>query len=106
MNWARLGIVAFILVTAIVVDVYVNVSHNAGADRFSFIGVVVRAILTTAPLRKLAWENCGSGIRSKRPWLLATPTLKCAWRSCRAANPASARRSRLPLAAIIGGEGL
>jgi Na+/H+ antiporter NhaD/arsenite permease-like protein len=56
-DWARLGIVAFILVAAIGVNVYVNVLHNDIADRFPFIGVaVVLAILVTAPLRKPDWS--------------------------------------------------
>jgi hypothetical protein len=56
-DWARVGIVAFILVTAIAVNVYVNVLHNDVADRFPFIGVaVVLAILISAPLRKPEWR--------------------------------------------------
>jgi len=56
-DWARVGIVAFILVTAIAVNVYVNVLHNDVADRFPFIGVaVVLAILVSAPLRKPEWS--------------------------------------------------
>ncbi len=53
---ARVGIVVFILVTAIVANVYVNVLHGDIADRFPFIGVaVVLAILVSVPLRKPAW---------------------------------------------------
>ncbi len=56
-DWARVGIVAFILVAAICTNVYVNVLHNDVADRFPFIGVaVVLAILVTAPLRKPDWS--------------------------------------------------
>src|SRR5688500_16755413 len=55
-DWARVGIVAFILVTAIAVNVYINVMHNDIADRFPFIGVaVVLAILASTPLRKPDW---------------------------------------------------
>ena len=55
-DWARVGIVAFILVSAITVNVYVNVLHNDIADRFPFIGVAVAAaILISAPLRKPEW---------------------------------------------------
>jgi Na+/H+ antiporter NhaD/arsenite permease-like protein len=54
---ARVGIVAFILITAIAVNVYVNVLHNDIADRFPFIGAaVVLAILASAPLRKPEWS--------------------------------------------------
>jgi hypothetical protein len=56
-DWARVGIVAFILLTAIAVNVYVNVLHNDIADRFPFIGVaVVLAILASTPLRKPEWS--------------------------------------------------
>jgi Na+/H+ antiporter NhaD/arsenite permease-like protein len=56
-DWVRVGIVAFILVTAICVNVYINIAHNAIADSFPFIGVaVVLAILVTAPLRKPDWN--------------------------------------------------
>ncbi|HWL72875.1 MAG TPA: citrate transporter, partial [Burkholderiaceae bacterium] len=56
-DWARVGIVAFILLTAITVNVYVNVLHNDVADRFPFIGVaVVLAILVSSPLRQPEWS--------------------------------------------------
>ena len=56
-DWARVGIVAFILVAAISTNVYVNVMHNDIADRFPFIGVAVAlAILVSAPLRKPDWS--------------------------------------------------
>ena len=56
-DWARVGIVGFILVTAIAVNVYVNVVHNEIADRFPFIGIaVVLAILASTPLRKPQWS--------------------------------------------------
>ena len=56
-DWARVGIVAFILVTAIVVNVYVNVMHNDISDKFPFIGAaVVLAVLVSAPIRKPDWS--------------------------------------------------
>jgi Na+/H+ antiporter NhaD/arsenite permease-like protein len=56
-DWARVGIVAFILVSAITVNVYVNVLHNDIADRFPFIGTAVAAaILISAPVRKPDWS--------------------------------------------------
>ena len=56
-DWTRVGIVAFILVTAIVANVYVNVLHADIADRFPFIGAaVVLAILVSVPLRKPEWS--------------------------------------------------
>ncbi len=56
-DWARLGIVALILVMAIVVNVTVNVKFNALADHFPFIGVAVWvAILISLPIRRPDWE--------------------------------------------------
>ena len=56
-DWVRVGIVGFILVSAISTNVYVNVLHNDIADRFPFIGVaVVLAILVSTPLRKPDWS--------------------------------------------------
>jgi len=55
---ARVFVVAFILVTAIVVNVVVNTHYTELADRFPFIGVGVWvAILLTAPLRRPHWEE-------------------------------------------------
>ena len=55
-DWARVVIVAFILVTAIVVNVVVNVKFAALSDRFPFIGVGVwAAILLAALWRRPAW---------------------------------------------------
>src|SRR6185503_2509830 len=55
-DWARVAIVAFILVTAIVVNVLVNVKYGEYSDRFPFIGVGVwAAILLAALWRRPAW---------------------------------------------------
>jgi Na+/H+ antiporter NhaD/arsenite permease-like protein len=54
----RVFIVAAILVTAIVVNVLVNVKFNAWSDRFPFIGAAVWvALLLCVPLRRPAWEE-------------------------------------------------
>jgi Na+/H+ antiporter NhaD/arsenite permease-like protein len=53
---ARLGVVAFILVAAIVANVVANVYYPAAIDNFPVIGAaVVAAILVTAPVRKPDW---------------------------------------------------
>ena len=55
---ARVLIVAFILVTAIVVNVVVNVKFNAWSDRFPFIGAAVWvALLLCVPLRRPEWSE-------------------------------------------------
>jgi hypothetical protein len=56
-DWTRVGIVALILILAIVTNVTVNVKFNALADHFPFIGVAVWvAILISLPLRRPDWE--------------------------------------------------
>ena len=54
----RVLVVAFILVTAIVVNVVVNVKFNAWSDRFPFIGAAVWvALLLCVPLRRPEWSE-------------------------------------------------
>jgi Na+/H+ antiporter NhaD/arsenite permease-like protein len=56
-DWPRLVIVAFILVTAIVVNVVINVKFPEQSDRFPFIGAGVwAAILVSAPWRRPQWS--------------------------------------------------
>jgi Na+/H+ antiporter NhaD/arsenite permease-like protein len=56
-DWARIGIVGFILVAAIATNVVINVKFNHLSDSFPFIGVaVVLAIFVSAPLRKPEWS--------------------------------------------------
>jgi len=57
-DYARVFIVAAILITAIVVNVVVNVRFNGWSDRFPFIGLAVWvALLACVPLRKPHWEE-------------------------------------------------
>ncbi|HEX4858282.1 MAG TPA: citrate transporter, partial [Usitatibacteraceae bacterium] len=56
-DWGRIGIVALILVLAIVTNVTVNLRFNHLADHFPFIGVAVWvAILVSAGWRRHDWE--------------------------------------------------
>lgn len=56
-DWARVGIVAFILAAAIVTNVTMNLKYPALADNFPALGVaVVVALLVSAPLRKPEWS--------------------------------------------------
>jgi Na+/H+ antiporter NhaD/arsenite permease-like protein len=56
-DWARIGIVAFILVTAIAANVVANLRFPAALDRFPVIGAAVWvAILLCVPLRKPDWS--------------------------------------------------
>lgn len=56
-DWARVGVVAFILVSAITVNVVVNTRFNAVADKFPFLGAAVwLAILLCTVLRRPNWS--------------------------------------------------
>ena len=56
-DWPRVGIVAFILVAAVVVNVVVNTRFNAVSDSFPFLGAAVWVtLLLTAGLRKPDWS--------------------------------------------------
>ena len=55
-DWLRVGIVAFILVAAVAVNITVNTKFNAVSDLFPFLGAAVWvAVLLTAPLRQPDW---------------------------------------------------
>jgi len=56
-DWLRAGIVALILVSAIVANVIVNVEFSEISDRFPFIGAAVWvALLVSVPFRRPDWE--------------------------------------------------
>jgi len=56
LDWTRVGIVAFILVVAIVANVTANLRYPEVLDRFPVIGAAVwAAILVTAPIRRPEW---------------------------------------------------
>jgi Na+/H+ antiporter NhaD/arsenite permease-like protein len=56
-DWARVGIVAFMLVLAITANVTVNLKFPELADRFPVLGIAVWvALLATAGIRKPEWS--------------------------------------------------
>lgn len=56
-DWARVGVVAFILLFAIATNVFVNVNFPEKADHFPFIGAAVWVALTLSALvRPPKWE--------------------------------------------------
>ncbi|MGB9192435.1 MAG: citrate transporter, partial [Azonexus sp.] len=56
-DWARVGIVGFILVAAIVTNVTVNLKFAAAAEHFPFLGAAIWvALLVAVPLRKPEWS--------------------------------------------------
>lgn len=63
-DWARLAVVAFILLAAISANVASNVWFPQLADRFPIIGGAVWiALLAAAPLRRPAWEQVPGAVR-------------------------------------------
>ena len=63
-DWHRIGIVALILVMAIVTNVTVNIKFNHLADHFPFIGVAVWvAILISLPIRRPDWAVVPSAFK-------------------------------------------
>ena len=63
-DWARVGIVATILITAIIVNVVVNVRYADIADTFPFIGAAVWvAIIICVPIREPHWLEVRSAFR-------------------------------------------
>ncbi|MEQ1805960.1 MAG: SLC13 family permease, partial [Burkholderiaceae bacterium] len=56
-DWPRVGVVAFILFAAVVVNVLVNTRFNEVSDAFPFLGAAVwGALLITAALRRPDWS--------------------------------------------------
>jgi len=56
-DWARVGIVAFILAAAVTANIVMNVQFTELSDSFPFIGAAVwLALLVAAPLRKPEWS--------------------------------------------------
>jgi hypothetical protein len=73
-DWARVGIVGFILVAAIATNVTVNIKFNALADSFPFLGVAVWvALLLAIPVRKPEWSLMPDAIKGS-VFLLALVT--------------------------------
>lgn len=63
-DWARVGVVAAILVVAVVVNLVVNTHYTAVSGDFPFLGVAVwAAVLATVPVRKPDWSQLPSALR-------------------------------------------
>jgi len=63
-DWARVFIVAAILITAIVANVVVNVRFTEISDRFPFIGAAVWvALLLCVPVRRPHWEELPGALK-------------------------------------------
>ncbi len=63
-DWVRVAIVAVILVTAVAVNVTVNIHYNHLSDQFPFIGTAVWvALIACAPLRRPHWEELPSAFK-------------------------------------------
>jgi Na+/H+ antiporter NhaD/arsenite permease-like protein len=63
-DWHRMGIVAFILLMAMGVNIGINLKYPEAADSFPFIGVAVWiAILLSMNVRRPDWEEMVSSIK-------------------------------------------
>ena len=58
-DWLRVGVVAFILIAAVVVNITINTRYNEISDLFPFLGAAVWvALLITALWRRLTGRCC------------------------------------------------
>jgi Na+/H+ antiporter NhaD/arsenite permease-like protein len=56
-DWARVGVVAFILAAAVIVNIVINTRFNAISDLFPFLGAAVWvALLASAGVRRPDWS--------------------------------------------------
>src|SRR5437868_8376458 len=109
-DWARLTIVALILVIAIVANVVVNVKYPELSDRFPFIGAAVwLAIVVSAPWRSPQWSLLPSAFRGSifRLLLVLCPSLlpvenppAAAWPTALRLGLGSAVLDHIPLRAL------
>jgi Na+/H+ antiporter NhaD/arsenite permease-like protein len=64
-DWGRIGVVAFVLIVAIAVNVSVNTHYTALADDFPFIGVtVVITLLISTLVRRPDWSVLPAAFKS------------------------------------------
>jgi Na+/H+ antiporter NhaD/arsenite permease-like protein len=64
-DWARVAVVAAILLAAVVINVVINTRFTAVSDRFPFLGAAVwAALLLTAALRKPEWSLLPGAVKS------------------------------------------
>ncbi|MDP2135645.1 MAG: citrate transporter [Sulfuritalea sp.] len=109
-DWARVGIVGFMLVSAIVTNVTVNLKFAALADHFPFLGAAVWvALLLAVPLRKPEWSLMPGAIKGS-VFLLALVTCasmmpvetlpQASWPSALALGFISAVFDNIPLTAL------
>ena len=109
-DWVRVAIVAFILVTAIAANVSANLAYPAVLDHFPVIGAAVWvAILLTVPLRKPDW-NLIPGAFKGSVFLLALVTCAsmmpveelppASWQSAFALGFVSSVFDNIPLTAL------
>ena len=109
-DWMRLGIVGFMLLAAIAVNVTVNVAFVHWADRFPFIGIAIWiALLLSLPLRRPAWEQMPAAVKGSlfllclvlAASLMPVETLPAAsWRTALGLGYISAVFDNIPLTAL------
>ena len=63
-DWTRVGVVAFILIAAVAVNITINTRFNAVSDLFPFLGAAVWvALAVTAGLRRPDWSLLPSALK-------------------------------------------
>jgi hypothetical protein len=109
-DWVRVGIVAAMLVVAIVTNVYVNLAHPGLALRFPFIGVALWVVLlASVPFRRPDWQALPESVRGT-VFLLSLVTCAslmpveqlpaASWETTLALGVASAVFDNIPLTAL------
>ena len=109
-DWVRLGVVAFILIVAIIVNVLINTQFTEHSDRFPFLGAAVwGAILLSVPVRKPEWSLLPDAARGA-VFLLSLVTIAsmmpveelpvASWRSALGLGFISAVFDNIPLTAL------
>ena len=85
-DWPRLGVVAFILLSAIGANVAINIWFASLADHFPFIGTAVwLALIVATPLRKPDWKQVPEALKGSvfLLCLVLAASLRCRWNRCR-----------------------
>ena len=109
-DWTRVGVVAFILVVAIVVNVIVNTRFTEYSDRFPFLGAAVWvATLASVPVRKPQWSLLPDALKGSI-FLLSLVTIAsmmpveelpvASWRAALSLGFISAVFDNIPLTAL------
>lgn len=109
-DWTRVGIVAFILLLAILANLLLNLRYKQLLEVFPFLGLAVWfAIAVTAPLRRPDWEELPGALRGSifllsLVWCASTMPVDqlpaASWQSALSLGFVSAIFDNIPLTAL------